>query len=194
MNTAVVQTISHLNKGDAILYPTDTVWGLGCDATNKAAVGKIYKIKQRAESKALIVLCKNVNMLREYVSHVPAVALQYIQQATSHKPTTIIYNGAKNLAPNLIAQDGTIAIRIPQAHPFCMAVLEAYGKPIVSTSANISGQPAPKSYANINWHIKNSVSYVVPPNIKSNAELNETIKPSTIIKIDKNNEVIIIRA
>jgi L-threonylcarbamoyladenylate synthase len=147
-----------LKEGKTLLYPTDTVWGIGCDATNSSAVSKIYKIKQRAESKSLIILVDSFKMLSEYVENIPDKAIEELEKAT--KPTTIIYNNPKGLAKNSIASDHTIAIRIVQ-NDFCKALLKEFGKPIVSTSANISGEPTPKSFSEISATILDSVDYIV---------------------------------
>ncbi|WP_299104409.1 L-threonylcarbamoyladenylate synthase [uncultured Tenacibaculum sp.] len=173
-----------LHDGKTILYPTDTVWGLGCDATNKEAVQKIYSIKNREESKSLIILVSSIAMLKEFVSEIPVKALNILESAT--KPTTIIYHNPKGLASNTIASDNTIAIRIPDSE-FCIEMIDLFGKPIVSTSANISGEPTPKSFSEISEAILNSVDYVV--NLQQD-KVNE--KSSTILKID-GDDIIVIR-
>lgn len=173
-----------LHDGKTILYPTDTVWGLGCDATNKEAVQKIYSIKNREESKSLIILVSSIAMLKEFVSDIPVKALNILESATN--PTTIIYHNPKGLASNTIASDNTIAIRIPDSE-FCIEMIDLFGKPIVSTSANISGEPTPKSFSEISEGILNSVDYVV--NLQQD-KVNE--KSSTILKID-GDDIIVIR-
>lgn len=173
-----------LHDGKTILYPTDTVWGLGCDATNQEAVQKIYSIKNREESKSLIILVSSIAMLKEFVSEIPVKALNILESVT--KPTTIIYHNPKGLASNAIASDNTIAIRIPDSE-FCIDMIELFGKPIVSTSANISGEPTPKSFSEISEAILNSVDYVV--NLQQD-KVNE--KSSTILKID-GDDIIVIR-
>ncbi|MCT4698887.1 L-threonylcarbamoyladenylate synthase [Tenacibaculum haliotis] len=175
----------NLNKGKTILYPTDTVWGIGCDATNFHAVQKIYKIKKREESKSLIILVSSIEMLKEYIKIVPKIAIDILEQ--SIKPTTIIYNNPKNLAKNTIAIDNTIAIRIPN-NDFCIQLIKEFGKPIVSTSANISGGETPKSFNYISDEIKKNVDYIV--NI---SEVNLNNKPSTILKITEDNVIITLR-
>ena len=150
--------IEILQKGKTILYPTETVWGIGCDATNPEAVSQIYTLKQRKESKALICLVSDFNMLENYVSHVPSEVYSILK--STNKPTTIIYQNSKNLAPNCIAQDNTIAIRVT-TDPFCKTLISEFGKPIVSTSANIAGQPTPKSFKEISNHILKGVDYIV---------------------------------
>ena len=174
-----------LKQGGLILYPTDTVWGIGCDATNPEAVKKIYTLKQRTDSKALICLVADDRMLKKYVKNIPESALDIIE--ISDIPTTIIYDEAQNLASNLIAEDGTIAIRIPNDE-FCYQLSRKFNGAIVSTSANISGQPTPKSLKEIAPAILKGVDYVV--NLQS-----EKIcyKPSSIIKLSNNGFAKIIR-
>ena len=156
------EDISHalevLRAGGLILYPTDTIWGIGCDATNPTAVERVYQLKGRDHSKSLIALLGNENQLVAYVNEVPEVAYQLIEY--TERPLTIVYSGAKNLAPNLIADDGSVGIRIVN-HVFCDPLLQRFRKPIVSTSANLSGQPAPKNFADISDEIINQVDYVV---------------------------------
>ncbi|RZK52412.1 MAG: threonylcarbamoyl-AMP synthase [Pedobacter sp.] len=132
-----------LKNGGVILYPTDTVWGLGCDATNEEAVAKVNAIKGRSADKSLIILLDNENKLQSYVTEIPEVAYELIEYAEN--PMTIVFSGAKNLAKNVINADGTIGIRIVK-HDFCEQLLQRFRKPIVSTSANISGQPTPKFF------------------------------------------------
>ena len=153
----LINSLSFLKRVKTILYPTDTVWGLGCDATNAKAVAKIYKIKGREESKSLIVLVSSLHMLKQYVS-VPKKAIEILK--TTKKPTTIIYKKPKGFAKNTIAQDGTIAVRIVKDE-FCRKLIKRFGKPIVSTSANISEKPTPKSFLEIDKAILESVDYVV---------------------------------
>ncbi len=177
--------LDNLKEGKTILYPTDTVWGLGCDATNEESVNKIYRIKNREESKSLIILVSSVDMLKEYIVKMPEKALDILKKAI--KPTTIIYNAPKNLASNTIAKDNTIAIRIPK-DDFCKKLIEKFGKPIVSTSANISGESTPKSFSEITEAIINSVDYVVDLHQEKRSE-----KSSRILKINLKNEIEIIR-
>lgn len=174
-----------LQKGKTILYPTDTVWGLGCDATNVEAVKKIYKIKKREESKSLIVLVDSIEMLKKYIKNVPEKALNIIKQ--SKKPTTIIYNNPVGIAENIINKvDNTIAIRIIK-NLFCEKMIKDFGKPIVSTSANISGAPTPKSFFEISKSILTSVDYVVDLHTEK-----ISTKSSIILKVD-NEDIIVIR-
>ena len=171
--------------GKTILYPTDTVWGLGCDATNIDAVAKIFKLKNRVESKSLVVLVSSMEMLRTYVGTVPQKAIDIISK--TKKPTTIIYSNPKGLAANAIALDNTIAIRIP-SHDYCLEIINKLGKPIISTSANISGEPTPKSFSEISLSILEGVDYVV------NLEQDKiTDKSSTILKL-VGNTIEVIRA
>ena len=179
------QSIEALLNSQVILYPTDTVWGLGCDATNIDAVAKIFKLKNRVESKSLVVLVSSIEMLRDYVDAVPQKAIDII--STTKKPTTIIYNNPKGLAANVVASDNTIAIRIP-THNYCLEVINKLGKPIISTSANISGEATPKSFSEISLPILEGVDYVV------NLEQDKiTDKSSTILKL-VGNDIEVIRA
>lgn len=185
MEKELQRTLDALQSKGTILYPTDTVWGIGCDATLVEAVQKIYKLKNREESKSLVILVSSLKMLQEYISTIPEKALEIISK--QEKPTTIIYSHPKGLAKNTIASDDSIAIRIPQ-HEYCKALVEKFGKPIVSTSANISGEPTPKSFSEISKPILEGVDYVV------NLEREKiTTKSSTIIKIN-GEEIQVIRA
>lgn len=186
MEKEVEKTLEHLLAGNTILYPTDTVWGLGCDATNAAAVSKIYTLKQRAESKALICLVSDIEMLARYLKEIPEAAYKLLETTT--KPTTIIYDYPIGIASNLIASDDTIAIRIPNDE-FCQALIRKLNRPLVSTSANISGAPTPKNYAEISADVLKSVDYVV--NLH---DQKKTSKPSTIIQLRSNGEINVIRA
>lgn len=185
MITEIEQTIQYLDEGKIILYPTDTVWGIGCDATDSDAVARIYQLKNRKESKSLVILVNSFEMLKKYVEEIPESVLEILQ--TAKQPTTIIFNHAINLANNTIATDGSIAIRIPK-HTFCLELIENFGKPIVSTSANISGEGTPKSFSEISQSILDDVDYVV------NLDREKiTDKSSTILKIN-NDEIEVIRA
>ena len=177
--------ITVLQDGGLILYPTDTVWGIGCDATNEKAVQKVYELKQRADSKVLICLVANDFMLEKHVSKVPEVAYDLIDLAT--KPITIIYDEPKGVAKNLIADDNTLAIRVA-TDQFCQYLINKLKKPIVSTSANVSGQPTPKTFSEISDVVIKGVDYVVNLN-------QETISssPSTIIKLGNDGTVKVIR-
>jgi L-threonylcarbamoyladenylate synthase len=181
----VSKAILCLEKGSTILYPTDTVWGLGCDATNSKAVAKVYSIKEREESKSLIILVDSFKMLSEYVESIPEKAKVALEKAT--RPTTIIYKNSLGVAKNCIALDGTIAIRIVQ-DDFCKQLIRKFGKPIVSTSANISGNPTPKSFSEIPATILDSVDYIV--NLCQDKITN---KSSTILRITDADEIAVIR-
>lgn len=184
-NQQIEKICFSLEKGKTILYPTDTVWGLGCDATNEKAISKIYSLKNRSDSKALICLMKNIEMIENYVETIPDRAKKLITE--TKKPLTIIYPKAKNLAPNLIAKDGSIAIRIPN-HSLCIDMLTLFKKPIVSTSANPSGEKTPQSFDEITPNILEQVDYVV--NLQ---EKEATGIPSTLVKIESDGSVVVIR-
>ena len=154
----IVQCLKVLSAGGLILYPTDTVWGIGCDATNAEAVKRVYQLKQRDDSKALIVLIDSADHLDHYVVDVPMIARELIDVAV--KPLTIIYEGAFNLAPNVLGEKDSVGIRIPNDE-FCHRLCERYGKPIVSTSANVSGQPTARTFADIDADIVKAVDYAV---------------------------------
>jgi len=174
-----------LKQQQILLYPTDTVWGIGCDATNENAVAKVFELKQRSESKSLIILVDGIEMLQKYVPSVSESVLNLLKNTL--KPTTIIYNNPIGLAKNVVAKDNTVAIRIVQ-NDFCNHLITAFGKPIVSTSANISGNPTPKSFQEIQQSILDSVDYIV--NLQRE-EINE--KSSTILKIGDKGELIVLR-
>ena len=174
-----------LKNGGIILYPTDTIWGIGCDATNEVAVKRVYELKHREDSKAMLVLLDDVGKLASYVE-VPDVAYELLE--VNDKPMTIIYPNAKNLAKNLIAQDRTIGIRIT-SEIFTKALLYRFRKPIVSTSANISGESSPKCFAEISEAVKSAVDYVVD----FRQEETSNPAPSSIIKLGVGGEIQIIR-
>lgn len=175
-----------LQKGGVILYPTDTVWGIGCDATNEEAVKRVYEIKRRADSKAMLVLVDSDVKVDFYVKDVPEVAWDLIQYAT--KPLTVIYDDARNLAPNLIGEDGSVGIRVT-SEEFSKQLCFRFRKAIVSTSANISGQPAPASFSEIQDEIKQAVDYIVEYRQDEPAEA----KPSSILKLGRGGLIKIIR-
>ncbi len=179
-----------LRKGGVILYPTDTVWGIGCDATNEEAVKRVYEIKQRDDSKALICLVDSDARLQRYVRKVPDVAWQLIDSLmeSGSKPTTLILDGAINLAENLIAEDGSIGIRITQ-EPFSKGLCYRFQKALVSTSANISGEPAAQNYQDIDPRLLEAVDYVC----WSRRQEHKPHTPSSIIRLKENGEVSIIR-
>jgi len=178
--------LTTLQKGGIILYPTDTVWGIGCDATNEEAVAKIFDLKKRVDSKALIVLLGEEAQIAHYVADNNLQIFDYIKGI--HKPTTVIYQKAINLATNLVAADASVAIRITK-DAFCKDLMKAFGKPIVSTSANISGYPTPLCFADISIEIKEGVDYLV----KHRQEETSMQMPSSIVKWDEDGNLIIIR-
>ena len=182
--------VETMRRGGTILYPTDTVWGIGCDATNAEAVKRVYDIKQRDDSKALICLVDNDARLQRYVRDVPDVAWQLIDSLkdSDARPTTLILDGAINLAPNLIADDGSIALRITQ-EAFSKELCYRFQKAIVSTSANISGEPAAQNYCDIDPNIVEAVDYVC----WSRRQEHQPHKPSSIVRLRENGEVEIIR-
>jgi L-threonylcarbamoyladenylate synthase len=187
MQDDIQQALEVLRRGGVILYPTDTVWGLGCDATNATAVERIYKIKQRDDSKSMLVLLDQANRLPSYISEIPDLAYDLIEMATS--PLTIIYSGARNLSANLVSEDNTIGIRIA-SDDFCKKLIAAFRKPIVSTSANISGKPTPAIFDEISDEIKSAVDYIV----KWRQDDLTKSRPSSIIGLKPNGEIKIIRA
>ena len=158
MKEEIEKALEVLKRGGIILYPTDTVWGIGCDATNASAVKKIYDLKQRDDNKALICLVNNYSMLERHVDNVPRMAYTILDIAD--KPTTVIYDAPAGVAENLVANDNTLAIRIVD-HDFCKKLIRYLGKPLVSTSANISGKPTPKSFKEIDEAVLKGVDYVV---------------------------------
>lgn len=182
----IAQACEVLQRGGVILYPTDTIWGIGCDATNAKAVQRVYEIKRRIDSKALIVLTDSMTKVDFYVDEVPDIAYDLVD--LSVKPLTIIYSQARNLATELLAEDGSVAIRVTQ-EPFSQALCRRFRKAIVSTSANISGTPSPQTFAEISDEIKNAVDYIVE------ARQNECkpASPSSIIKLSKGGVVKVIR-
>lgn len=175
-----------LVSGGLILYPTDTIWGIGCDATNEEAVHRVYELKRRVDSKALITLLDNPVKLDYYIDEVPSLAWDLIE--LSEKPLTIIYDGARNVAPNLMAEDGSLAIRITK-EKFSQELCKRFRKALVSTSANISGEPAPANFDDISEEIKQGVDYIV----KYRQDDTSKSKASSIIKLGKTGEVKIIR-
>ncbi len=186
-----------MRAGGTILYPTDTVWGLGCDATNPEAVAKIYKIKNRPDSKSLVLLASDLDMIARYVKEIPSIAVDLVE--VNDAPMTIIYPGAIagaegsegdrwHLAWNAVAEDGTVGIRIPMAD-WCKNLAFKLGRPVVSTSANISGEPTPQRFSDIPQEIKDAVDFVVPPSVDTQS----CGKASQIIKLGLRGEVEIIR-
>ena len=182
----IKKAVEVMRKGGVILYPTDTVWGIGCDATNAEAVKRVYEIKRRDDSKAMICLVDSDARLQRYVKEVPDVAWDLLDAIV--KPTTVILDGAVNLAPNLIAEDGSVGFRITQ-EPFSKELCYRFQKPLVSTSANISGEPTAQNFRDISEEIIQAVDYVC----WSRRQEHKPHKPSSIIKLGKNGEVKVIR-
>lgn len=186
-----------LRNGGVLLYPTDTVWGLGCDATNPEAVRKVYGIKRRPDSKSLVLLASDLDMVARYIREIPEMAVQLVE--VNDRPMTIIYPDAiaaaagepadrHCLAHNVVAEDGTVGIRIPMMD-FCVELVRRLGRPIVSTSANISGEPTPKKWSEISAAVKDAVDYTVDPSLESGA----TGQSSSIIKVGLDSTIQIIR-
>lgn len=182
----ITKAVEILKEGGVLLYPTDTVWGLGCDATNEEAVAKINAIKGRPADKSFIVLLNSENQLPSYATEIPDVAYELIEYA--EPPLTIIFSGGKNLAKNVINADGTVGIRVVK-HDFCTQVIQRLRKPITSTSANTSGQPTPQFFDEISQEIIDAVDYVVD----FEQELRISKKPSTIIKLGPSGQFEFIR-
>jgi L-threonylcarbamoyladenylate synthase len=175
-----------LNQGGIMLYPTDTVWGIGCDATNEKAVEKIYAVKKRNEEKSMIILLADEADIMEYTNDPNPVVFDFVKGV--NKPTTVIYEGARNLAKNTINKDGSIGIRIVK-DPFCKELILRFGKPIVSTSSNLSGYPPPAYYHDIDVEIKNGVDYIVQ---HRRDDLTPAL-PSTVIKLEKDGNIRVLR-
>ena len=186
MNEEIKKAGQVMREGGVILYPTDPIWGIGCDATNEEAVRRVYEIKRRADSKAMLVLVDSAVKVDFYVQDVPEVAWDLIELAD--KPLTIIYSGARNLAPNLLAEDGSVGIRVT-GEEFSKRLCQQFRKAIVSTSANVSGQPSPQNFSEISEEIKSAVDYIVDYRREETTQA----KPSSIIKLDKGGVIKIIR-
>ena len=182
----VDRTVEALRRGGLVLYPTDTVWGLGCDATNAEAVDRIYRLKRSENKKSMLVLCASADMVVRYVDKAPAIAFEVMELATS--PLTAILPGATGLAANLIPDEGTLGVRIPD-HAFCQRMLRAFGRPVVSTSANISGEATPARLQEVAREIVDGVDFVVNPRFEGHP----TRKASSIIAFGEGGEVKIIR-
>ena len=185
-NKVFEKAVEVLKEGGILLYPTDTIWGIGCDATNDDAVARIFEMKNRNDSKSLIILASDMDMVARYVKEIPEMAYTLVE--ISEKPVTIIYPEGVDLAENVTAEDGSIAIRIPKSD-FCIELLKRFGRPIVSTSANVSDKPSPKKFVDISEDIKSSVDYVIDCCMEKGA----THKASSIIKLGLHNEVQVIR-
>ncbi|MDR1791906.1 MAG: threonylcarbamoyl-AMP synthase [Bacteroidales bacterium] len=181
----VIKAYQVVKSGGVLLYPTDTIYGLGCDAMNESGIERIFQIKRRDFRKRFIILLDTAEKLTLYLEQVPAIAWDLLEQTV--RPTTFIYPSAKNLPSNLLAEDGSIAIRIVDKHEFCRRLISMLGHPLVSTSANISGQLEPITFDQISEEIKNAVDYIVPP-----LHFVEDLRPSTIIRLidDYNFEII----
>ena len=182
MKEEINRSLKTLASGGTLIYPTDTIWGLGCDAANQKAVQKIYKIKNRSESKSLIILVDGMDMLKKYVSFVPKVVDEFLKSST--KPTTVIYSHPKGLAANVVAADDTVAIRIVQ-NDFCRALIREFGGPIVSTSANFSGAPSASSFDEIDPLLLKQVDYIVNlPAAESKSTASQIIKLNDLGEIE----------
>lgn len=198
MNTEIQKALEVLRRGGLILYPTDTVWGIGCDATDPVAVAKVYALKNREDSKSLVLLASDMDMICRYIKEVPEMAIQLVE--VNDKPMTIIYPGAVAgekgsekasrhcLAYNTVAEDGTVGIRVPMMD-FCRELVAKLGRPIVSTSANISGEKTPAKFAEIADEIKTGVDYIVDPSLEKGA----TGQSSSIIKVGLDYSIEVIR-
>lgn len=190
------EAVKVLREGGVILYPTDTVWGIGCDATNEQAVSKVFEIKKRSGAKSLVLLACDMDMVAKHVKEIPNIAIDLVE--VNDAPMTIVYPGAQYLAPNVIAEDGSVGFRIPCVDEeetrlvggaFCRELVRRLRKPLVSTSANISGEPTPESFKEISEDIKSAVDYVIPRQLEAGA----TGRSSQIIKLGLGGEVEIIR-
>lgn len=186
MKEIIEEAVKVLRDGGVILYPTDTVWGIGCDATNSEAVAKVFKIKRRSEAKSLVLLASDLDMVALHIKQIPSIAIDLVE--VNDAPMTIVYPGAQGLAPEVVAEDGSVGIRIPH-HEFCTALVRRLRKPLVSTSANISGNPAPESFRDIDSEIKSAVDWVAPRRFEEGA----TGRASQIIKLGLRGEVEVIR-
>ena len=182
----VAEAVRILRDGGILLYPTDTVWGLGCDATNPDAVQRIYDLKRSANQKSMLVLCGSADMVVRYVNRAPGIAFEVMELATS--PLTLILPGAVGVAENLIPDEGTLGVRVPD-HAFCQALLRAFGRPVVSTSANVSGEETPTHLTEVSRAIIEGVDYVVDPRFEGKP----TRKASSIIAFGEGGEVQVIR-
>ena len=195
IKTIVNEAVTVLKEGGVILYPTDTVWGIGCDATNEKAVAKVFEIKRRSEAKSLVLIAADLDMVAKHVKEIPSIAIDLVE--VNDSPMTIIYPGAQYLAANVVAEDGSVGIRIPfvdeescpQSAAFCRELARRLRRPIVSTSANISGEDTPESFNEISEEIKAAVDYIAPKSLGRDS----SGKASQIIKLGLGGEVEIIR-
>ena len=186
IDTVIAEALEVLKRGGVILYPTDTVWGIGCDATNEAAVARVFEIKRRSEAKSLVLLACDLDMIAKHIKEIPNIAIDLVE--VNDAPMTIIYPGAQYLAPNVVAEDGSVGIRIP-LNDFCVKLVRKLRRPLVSTSANISGEETPSCFAEISPEIVSAVDDVVPAAL----ERDSTGRASQIIKLGLRGEVEIIR-
>ena len=186
MKEIIQEAVSVLKAGGVILYPTDTVWGLGCDATNPEAVAKVFEIKKRAHAKSLVLLACDLDMVARYIREIPSIAIDLVE--VNDAPMTIIYPGAQGLAPAVVAEDGSVGIRIPMSE-FCVELVRRLRVPLVSTSANISGESAPGSFEQISPEVRSAVDWCAPRRF----EKGSTGRASQIIKLGLRGEVEIIR-
>ncbi|MBO8449433.1 MAG: threonylcarbamoyl-AMP synthase [Bacteroidetes bacterium] len=202
INEIYGKALAVLRSGGLLLYPTDTVWGIGCDATDPDAVAKVYALKRRSDSKSLVLLASDLDMVARYIREIPEMAVQLVE--VNDRPMTIIYPGAVAmprpaegeevrkshhlLAYNTVAEDGSVGIRIPDMD-FCRNLVKRFGRPVVSTSANISGEPAPGNFSEISRAIREGVDYIVEPELEKGA----TGKSSSIIKVGLDATIEIIR-
>ena len=187
MNDSIIEAAKVLKAGGVILYPTDTIWGIGCDATNAEAVAKVFAIKRRDEAKSLVLLAADLDMIARYVREVPQMAIQLVE--VNDAPMTVIYPDAVGIAPNAVAEDGSVGIRVP-LNQDCVDLCRRLGRPVVSTSANISGEPAPKKFAEVPAEIREAVDFIVDPAL----EKGSTGRASQIIKVEVDGRIQIIRA
>ena len=186
MKEIVEEAVRVLKEGGVILYPTDTVWGLGCDATNEEAVQRIFGIKHRSEAKSLVLLAADLDMVARYIKQIPSIAIDLVE--VNDAPMTIVYPGAQGLAPGVVAEDGSVGIRIPMSD-FCREIARRLRRPLVSTSANISGEPTPSRYSEISPEIVSAADWCAPRKFEAGA----TGRASQIIKLGLRGEVEIIR-
>lgn len=186
INEITKEALEVLKSGGIILYPTDTVWGIGCDATNEEAVCKVFEIKKRADSKSLVLLASDLDMVARFVREIPSIAIDLVE--VNDRPMTIIYPQGQLLAPSTMAADGSVGIRIPM-NDFCVNLVRKLRKPLVSTSANISGEPTPKKFDEIPQEIKDAVDYILPKSL----EQGSTGQASQILKVGLRGEIEIIR-
>jgi len=186
LNEEVAKALKVIQDGGIILYPTDTIWGIGCDATNTEAIKKIFALKQRDEAKSMIILIDTENKLESYIQEVPSIAYDLIEYAEN--PLTLVMPGAKNISPVLIAEDGSVGIRIAK-HDFCQQLIQRLRKPLVSTSANISGKPSPQTFDEIDQEIIDGVDYL----FYLEQQNTEKKKPSTIMRLNPDGQFEFIR-